>query len=177
MCKKDICLLIIFSFLCSKVVSQELKFTDSLSIIKSENIVKSHFTESIKNNNYLLFSIADKWYLIIIDKSNYYEQHFINTDSIVGNIKDSISLIKKPDILLQSAFEKSIYKKEYINFSSDFFKNGYDLAEGNSTYFYLKEKNCVKYGESRLSVFVKPNPIDEKIYDYLRNALLNYISK
>lgn len=82
----------------------------------------------------------------------------------------------KSDSILEKAFDKKLYHKEYITFNSPFYKYNHAQSEGNLTYFYLY-KEGIKYGEARLSVFIKPNPIDNQIYDYLRNVLLKIIAK
>ena len=75
-------------------------------------------------------------------------------------------------------FDKTVYHDGFITFDSDFYQpNGYELASGNLTYFVFKDENGFKYGEAKLSVFIKPNPIDGDVYFYLVSQILNYINE
>ncbi len=71
-------------------------------------------------------------------------------------------------------FQISNYKQDYITFDSDFFKPEYEISSGNITYFVLVDENKKRYGEARLSVFIKPNPIPTDIYLYLVNRIIFY---
>lgn len=157
--------------------SQIMDCADSISRDRSEFILKEYFSDSLMFYNHLLYSIADKWYLIIIEKPICFEEYYIKQDSMIGYKKSNAKQINKSNTILQKAFDYSLYHKGFINFNSDFYKTGYELSQGNITYFFLRDKNGNKYGEARLSVFVKPNPINEDVYDYLRTHLLNYISQ
>ncbi|NLK93160.1 MAG: hypothetical protein GX273_08540, partial [Bacteroidales bacterium] len=44
--------------------SQQFSCADSLSRNKATNVIEKHFADFITNNNYLLYSVADKWYLV-----------------------------------------------------------------------------------------------------------------
>lgn len=68
-------------------------------------------------------------------------------------------------------FDTSRYRTDFVTFNTDFYKSGYDTASGNITYFVLKDREGKSYGEARLSVFVKPNPIDAEIYLNLINRV------
>ncbi|HFK5598703.1 TPA: hypothetical protein ACG0AT_003285, partial [Elizabethkingia anophelis] len=73
-----------------------------------------------------------------------------------------------------NAFDLSNYKYDYIDFSSDGYKD-YKLAQGNKTYFCVIDKE--KYhGEFNLSVIVDPIPIDKNLNKYLMTKLFKEIS-
>jgi hypothetical protein len=146
--------------------SQSFGHGDSISMKKAAATIKNNFNISEKDN-YLLFSDADKWFLVIIQKDNLFYEYYIDSDT--SNYKltttKTLKILKKNPLLLRIFNEKN-YKKDYITFTSPFYKGGYNRAEGNITYFYLI-KNGTKYGEALLSMEVDPNPIDSRIYNYL----------
>lgn len=76
--------------------------------------------------------------------------------------------------LAKRMFDKTIYRDDFITFDSDFFKPEYEASSGNITYFVMKDKHGKRYGEARLSIFIKPNPIDSAVYSYLVERLLYY---
>jgi hypothetical protein len=172
--------IIIIGLLCcfaTKLIhGQTLNRVDSISRAKAQNTVTNNLKIS-PQSNYLLFSIQDKWYLIIVKKDGMLCQYYINSDT--SKLKPQVtkkSKVIKSNPILRKAFKKGLYHREYITFNSPFYKNRHAQAEGNLTYFYLYEDG-IKYGEARLSVFIEPNPIDHQVYDYLRNTLLKIISK
>ncbi|MDB5142981.1 MAG: hypothetical protein JWQ66_1694 [Mucilaginibacter sp.] len=177
MINKLIYLLIAFSFITKAGYSQILGHADSLSREKSEVIVKNNFRNLI-GNKYLLFSISDRWYLIIAKKSNKYYEYYLDSDTSKVRRSSTIKATKVVSIsrVLSKAFDEKSYQKDYITFNSPFYRHNHAESDGNITYFYLMIDG-VKYGEARLSVFIKPNPIDKDVYDYLRISLLRYISK
>ena len=172
---KNYIVLILLAFLVPQFVSSQQTIADSLSRDKAMNTVKDNCSDCILNNSYLLYSIADKWYLVIIETLDSYEEYFVSSD-ILGFEKRSSIKIKKPNAILEKAFNKELYHKGFINLNSDFYKSGYEVSEGNGTYFFLKGKDGTIYGESRLTAFVKPNPINEEVYNYLLMRLLCYIT-
>ncbi len=122
---------------------------------------------------YLLFSSGNKHYLIILDRGTHYTIVRANLDLIdkveIKKVKNEI----KPNELLAKAFDFSVYKSEFISFESDFFKEGYEIARGNPTYFVVKDKNKKRYGEYVLSFFVSPVPYNKKVYGYITSTLIN----
>ena len=156
--------------------SQQFSCADSLSRNKATNVIEKHFADFITNNNYLLYSVADKWYLVIIESLDNYEEYYVCEDTLMECGKKGSVKIKKPNEILGKAFDKNLYHKGFINLNSDFYESGYELSEGNTTYFYFKDKDGTIYGESKLTAFVKPNPINETVYNYLLKRLLCYIT-
>jgi hypothetical protein len=120
-----------------------------------------------------LFSIADKWYLVIVQNHNIYYEYYIKSDT--SNKKITVKKIVKHRQILSKAFNENLYQRGYITFNSSFYKNNNVESDGNITYFYLM-KNGIKYGEARLSVFIAPNPINQKVYNYLLFSLLKFTS-
>ena len=122
---------------------------------------------------YVLLSIGNSDYIITIDRKTHYTQ-IIAVLKPNDNVEIvSVKSIKKTDKILEKAFDSSMYAKDFIGFKSDFFKDGYESASGGTTYFVLKDGKRQRFGESSLSVIVKPNPIDPKVYGYLVSELIN----
>ena len=104
---------------------------------------------------YILFSISNSFYLIISEEDSFLKEmiielkhgkiHVISTDSI-----------DKSNKLFLNVFNKNNYHKEFIGFESDYFKNGYKEANGNMIYFVMKDIHGDRYGETCLSLIVKP---------------------
>ena len=122
---------------------------------------------------YVLFSSGNQSYVIVLDRGTHYTIVSANLNLIEKVEIKKVKNETKPNELLAAAFDFSIYKREFMSFESDFFKEGYEIASGNPTYFVAKDKNGERYGESVLSFFVSPNPIDKKVYGYLATTLLN----
>ncbi|NHA07844.1 hypothetical protein G7092_28855 [Mucilaginibacter sp. HC2] len=170
---KLITVLIVLSFTFKAGYCQILRHADSVTRKKADSIVL-RLGSSVKDNAYLLFSITDRWYLVIVEKQQRYYEYYLNIKD--KNLEPQDEKIVNRSQLLSKAFNIVRYQKGYITFNSDFFKGKQIVSEGNITYFYLM-KMGVKYGEARLSVKISPNPIDEKLYDYLSSELLIFMSK
>jgi len=160
----------------SNVTGQQVGEADIFSRRKAESVVNKHLGNKADKHCHLVFSVSDSWYLIIIEKEGSFEEYYIKADTLKSSRLVKTSTVAKSNELLKKAFNPNLYYKGYVTFDSDFYKSGYEMSEGNITYFYFKDKKGNKYGESRLSVFIKPNPIDDQIYNYLRLKLLNYIT-
>jgi len=157
-----ICLLIITSTHC---YSQKLN-SDSLSRAKAK-LVSDVLAERTVGRSYLLFSINDKHFLIVVEHKDYYRELYLEVDSL-SKPSEAIEVnIDKPNNILKKAFIKESYHKGFINLNSDFYKSGYKASDGNATYFYFKDRDGGIYGESRLTTIIKPNPIDVEVYNYL----------
>ena len=152
--------------------SQEMNDFEKESRIKADLVFEKTAKSQSENLPYLLLSSGNINYLIIIDKKTFYTQitAFLNPKQSV-EIK-AVKTIKKPNEILEKAFNKSLYHKGFIGFESEFFKNGYEIASGTTTYFVMKDSERNRFGESSLSFFIKPNPIDVEIYNYLTNKML-----
>ncbi len=168
-----IILQIIFCFCFYFSLSQELNDYE----LESRKNADFLFNEIIKNQTkksspYILLSLGKQHYLVLIDRKSHYTQ-------VRAELKDKevdilyVKTIKKGNSVLKKAFDQSIYRKEFIGFESDFFKDGYENAWGSSTYFVMKDSLRNRYGESCLSFITKPNPLDQKVYAHLINELIN----
>ncbi len=166
-------LIVIIILNCGYVYSQEMNDFEKESRIKADLVFEKIAESQSENLPYLLFSSANWNYLIIIDRKTHYTQIKAILKPNQSVEIESIISIKKSTEILQDAFDKSLYQKDFIGFESDFFKNGYELASGATTYFVMKDNNRTRFGESSLSFIVKPNPIKAEIYNYLRNKMLN----
>ncbi|WP_168421747.1 hypothetical protein, partial [Candidatus Ulvibacter alkanivorans] len=134
-------------------------------------IVVNHFLE--ENKPYILFSLANYEYILIIDNGKNYIEKLVLYDKndlikLISNTK-----INKPNDFFKDAFDTNNYHQGFINFSSDFF-NGYEVtAHGGTTYFVMYDSEKNKYGESFLSLLVDPNPINKKLYGYLAQKIID----
>ena len=141
---------------------------------KADSIVHTNLAVYVNGNDYLLFSVADRWYLIIVKNQQVYHEYYLNIkDKSLGT---NYKKIVTNNRLLSKAFDSTEYHKGYRTFNSTFYRGKKVLSEGNITYFYLM-KNGTKYGEARLSIKISPNPINEKLYDYLSSELFLFMSK
>jgi len=167
-------LLILFFALCiGQSYSQELNDFELESRNKADLVFKEVAESQSENHPYVLFSSGNSFYLIIIDRKTHYTRikaSLTQNDSI--NV-ESVKTIKKSSEILEKAFNASLYHKKFIGFQSEFYKNGYELANGAMTYFVMKDKSRNRYGESCLSIIVKPNPIDIEIYNYFVMGIIN----
>lgn len=155
--------------------SQQFNSADSLSRAKAKDI-SNIIADKTLNNNHLLFSIGNKWYLMVVEHQDYFEEFYFQEDTLLKCSKVYSMKIDKPNVMLEKAFDKDLYHKDFINLNSDFYKTGYDISEGNTTYFYFRDKDGNVFGESRLTILIKPNPINNEVYNYLLMKLLQYIT-
>lgn len=152
--------------------SQKLHPEDSLSRNNADKVIEQEFIQDIKEHNFIMFSIAEKHFLLIVEKEKEYEEVFFDSET---GFKSNKVIHEKPNKLFTKMFDKNLYLHDYITFNSDFFKPNYEVSSGNITYFVFKSPKFGRVAEARLSFFVKPNPIDNEIYIYLTNKSLEYI--
>lgn len=150
--------------------SQELNSFEKLSRNRAEQVA-SYFLEN-ENKPYILFSLANYDYIIIVDSGLYY------SESILTYYEDQIKLVStqkitKPNKLFDSSFDTNNYLSGFTSITSDFFKGNEAESYGGTTYFVMTDIEGNKYGESSLSLMVIPNPIDKKIYGYLAKKIIN----
>jgi hypothetical protein len=160
--KKYTFIIFLFSLLPQLIFSQNLSHADSISRIGANNIIEKHFDKIIEDDSYVLFSIEDKWYLILIKKPKGYEEYYVYGDTATKINNGKCFNRKQKKQILTLAFDKSLYHK---------------ISQGNITYFYYKDKDGRVYGESKLTAIIKPNPINENLYNYLLSQLLCCIDK
>ncbi len=165
-----------FLTLVGNVYCQEIGTYDKLSIERADKITNTCLKEDLSNKEYILFSNGDIAYLIIVKEKNFYKEYFVEIDTITQEKTQKVLLIENPQEILVKAFDTSIYHSGFINFESEFYKDGYTKAWGNNTYFVYVSANGERYGECRLSIIVEPNPIDKDVYNYLQTRITNYIS-
>jgi len=148
---------------------------DYISRQNAENLINEKFKKKTSGKKYVIFSIAEKDFIVIIENKNFYSEHYIQYEN--GKEKKSKKTdIKKTNNFYIKMFNKGNYRTDFVTFNTDFFKSGYETASGNITYFVLKDKSRKSFGEARLSVFVKPNPIDAEVYLNLVNRVLYYVN-
>ncbi|WP_273016016.1 MULTISPECIES: hypothetical protein [Leeuwenhoekiella] len=173
--KTQIIFLMLF-FLSLISCSQKLDRSELISRQSAERIIENtDLAQKVRGSSYVLFSISDIFYIVIVEGEKTYEEYYINSEK--GNKLVKKATYKKSDELLKKMFNSDNYKNEFISFDSEFFGSGYELSSGNLTYFVLKNEEGERYGEARLSILIEPNPIDDEVYNYLTQKLLLYISK
>lgn len=161
--------MILSFFLCSCLSSDRSTNYNSLKNDKSIYQITS-------NTPHLHFSINEEWYLIITYTNKTYRHYIFCQDTSKAKIVYTPNLKEYEKLILNKAFDKKQYNLNFINIDSSY-SNNYDYVNGNSTYFYFQDKNNIRYGEAKLTVFIKPNPIDENLYNYLIKQLLKAVEK
>lgn len=148
---------------------------DYVSRENAEKLINENFKSKVDGKNFVLFSVAEKNYLIVVENDNEYMEYYSEYED--GKITTSKTFsVDKKNRLYQKMFDKNSYRTDFVTFNTDFYKSGYDTASGNITYFVLKDSKGKSYGEARLSIFVKPNPIDAEVYLNLVNRVLYYVN-
>lgn len=168
---------ILIIFFCSFSIvacSQQLNEADKQSRQKADKVVESQLKEEIEGRNHIIFSVADKDFIVLVENTGSYKEYYIRSidNGEVKILKDTTLSLSGE--LAKKMFDKTIYRDDFVTFDSDFFKPEYEASSGNITYFVLKDKQGKRYGEARLSVFIKPNPIDSSVYSYFVERLLYY---
>lgn len=153
--------------------SQEMNEFEMESRKKADLVFEKSTESESENLPYLMIGSGNQNYLIIIYRKTHFAQIKARIDSDDNIEIETTKSIKSTNKVLVKAFDKSIYKNDFVGFQSDFFKDGYELAIGATTYFVMKDKERNRYGESCLSVIVKPNPINVEIYNYLIRKLVS----
>lgn len=126
---------------------------------------------------YLGMVLSHEWVIIIHRENGGYVQ-YIFTGRNGENFKIfNRSVVNSQEVLMSRAFKENYYHEGYIDFSTDYFSNGYDLSIGGQTYFVFFDENGKKHGEAKLTLFVKPNPIEQELYLYLTRELVAAIEE
>jgi len=157
--------LLILCLVSIKLDAQKIDPADSISRLKSAALIKAEFHDEQDRLNHLLFSIADKEYLIVIEKPNEYDEYYFDI-GVPSKKEKKCIVVLKPNSVLKKAFNPQLYQKDYISINSDYFKSKRVFFTGANTYFYLM-RNGVKIGEAGLTIAIRPNPINKKVYKYL----------
>lgn len=158
-------ILIALFFSCSVMLfSQSNIESELMQQAKAEKIINNHLAKVVAEKDYVLFSIADQLYLIIVKNEEKYHEYFIKNDLLIFQDK-----LKNNKNILEKVFDYN----NYIEKGSAFYDpSKMTLGNGNKTYFYLMSKNSVKYGETFSVTMIAPTPIDSDVYYYLLNRLL-----
>lgn len=140
-----------------------------LARVKADAVLNS--LDSLKSNS-LLYSISNEQYLIIHKDEPRYQQLFIQTDSLGRvKVKRHVPVTKRNVYLLNKAFDTINYQSGFITAVPNAV-----IVQGNPSYFVLKDKDEMRYGEFYLSVLTKPSPLPLDIYNYLFITLLREAS-
>ena len=158
-------------------ISSHSQNNTSANASKEVTAVQAQLSEKIAGKERVVFGIADMNFLVIVKEEKKYVEYYLvkkYNDSIPKLIKTKK---KKENDLFIKMFDKTLYHDEFITFDSDFYQqNGYEVASGNLTYFSFQDENGKNYGEAKLSVFIKPNPIDTTVYYYLVKQVLKHLN-
>jgi len=168
---------VLLFFCCSLYLSgysQSLSEADLVSRNKAEMVLgDSLIMNTVKGHDHIVFSVADKYFIVLLKKQGSFMEYHIQLDNErIKVLTDTV--VQLSGELGNRIFDKTMYKKEFITFDSDFYKSGYEISSGNITYFVFKDKEGERFGESRLSMLIKPNPIDSAIYSYFVKRIMHY---
>ncbi len=145
-----------------------------------DSIIKSA-AEAVGIENsypYLGMTLSSDWIILLHkDTSNTFVQYLLRRSSDGTMINLDRKVVVKKQELMTIAFDRESYHDDFISFESPFFQKGYELSVGGETYFVFYDHTGRMLGESELTLFVKPNPIDDKVYYYLANQLVESIKK
>ena len=125
--------------------------------------VEMEFSHLLSNENYIIYSTPKKLLLFIMksdeiyfyfefdsesDESDYELNQIFNIDPKIGNL----------------LFNKDNYIKGYIDFNSEFYKEGITSSISSSPlYFSYNESTNQKFCEYHITVVITPSPIEKKI--------------
>ncbi|GMQ31698.1 hypothetical protein [Algoriphagus confluentis] len=168
-----IIILFICFFLHSIAWSQTLTDEDLKSRKIADSLINDHLQKEIKDKKHVLLLVDNEKMVIVIKNSDSFKEFYLNKNT--GIINETILLPSDP--IINKMFDKSIYKKGFTTFDSEFFKFGYEISSGSITYFVFKDEVGRRYGEAKLSVFIKPNPVDTDVYAYFVNRLMFYSNR
>ena len=152
--------------------SQRLTEEELSSRRMAQTVVDKYLGDLVQNKNYIVFSSGDDQFLILVENEDSYHEYYIDKSNGMDQVIRRDTIIEANNDLFTKMFESTSYRRDYISFRSDFYKDGYEISSGNITYFALVTSDGTRLGESRLSMFVKPTPMDAKIYLYFVERLL-----
>lgn len=158
-------------FMCQSC-AQPLTKEELASRDAADYVISKHFKDKVKNKDYIVFSVGDAQFIILTKNQNTYLEYYFDKSREETVVLDT--LFQNDTEVFKRMFDKSSYHKDYISFGSDFYKNGYEISSGNITYFSYVTRHGKRYGESRLSFFIKPIPIEPDIYFYFTERILKY---
>jgi uncharacterized protein YpmB len=164
----------ILCFSCGMSQSQENNTNRNKAISVIE---KADLNDNVNNKPYLLFSINDKLYHIVVKNKTVLEEYSIVVKDDNKVTSYSQGIIENPKNFLLESFNSDTYQKEYIDLNSKFYESGYEISNGNPTYFYFKDKNGKIYGESKLTTIINPNPLNTDMYNYMLGKALSIAEK
>ena len=126
---------------------------------------------------YLGMTLSKDWIILIHqDSASNFVQYTFRRSSDGSIIRLEKDVLSGNHEIMNIAFDRSRYHNGLVDFDSSFFKNGYELSMGGPTYFVFYDETGRRVGETKLTLFVKPNPINEKVYKYLANQLIELIN-
>jgi len=149
------------------------RFEDSLERIQSAQFISKYFHNTLQKSNYILFSVGNQQYLIIVEREQLYDEYYFNEDTSQNfkNYQAKTFKVPKPDSTLTKTFSENQYPKGIITIYSDFFKDKQPFFAGLSSYFYLSKSGEI-FGEEHLTLIVNPSPMGKDVYKYILTELV-----
>jgi hypothetical protein len=178
MVMKTILLLYISLLLSSFTFFESKQSLENISRKKAAYVTEStNLKNTLKDKPTLLFSINDKWYYLVVKNQGELYEYLAILDSKNQLEYLESCIIENPKDFLVNAFSKELYRKEFTDLNAEFYKDGYEISNGNPTYFYFKDKEGKLYGESKLTTIINPIPIDSKLYYHMLMKTLSLSNK
>ncbi len=158
-------LILIFVFGCISFFCPGQDNQDSVSRRKADALLSKFDSLQVSK---LLYCISDEHYFLVLQKKKSYIEYYIHLDSIGGVIeKRELKSYRNKRKILKNAFDLTKYGRGFITSIKDA-----TIVQGNKSYFVIKDKYNIRYGEYLLSVLTSPIPINGAVYKYLLSRLL-----
>ncbi len=160
---------ILFFVFSSTIFNSQLIAQSSQEYNKAQKVVNSVFQNDLPKS-YLLFSIESSEYVIVEKEGISFKEHFVELDknNTITNVHNKVI---HANTILNRAFNKDLYYKDYIDVQSPYFTARNTFSGGKPIYFYYKDEDGIMYGEAKLTTIIYPNPIDLSVFGYLLNEL------
>jgi hypothetical protein len=170
-----------------KAVSDSIAFKSRINAVidsmsfesrRKADIVLSYF-DTIRTNK-MLYSIKDKFY-VLINRQSYYEEYYLVLDT--ANKIKTIELLKKDKIKTRKQKNQQKHLEEILKeaepiFDLSKYHTGYitkgfgtSYTFGMLSYFVVKDIDGNRYGEYHLFMHREPMPINPSLWVYLVRRL------
>lgn len=162
--------LILLLLLCCISVCVAQNEQDIQSRERADNLL-SRF-DSIQSSK-ILFSISNRHYYLAYKHKCGYKEYYLKVNEN-GQIKEQRQLktTRSDRKLLDEAFDLTKYHRNFITRIDDPKAN-----QGNSSYFVIKDKTGIRYGEYSLSVITAPIPINGEVYKHVVSKLITEVGR
>jgi hypothetical protein len=143
-------------------------------VTKARNMV---FSSESELPSHYLYSIGDKWYLILAKSEKGYIGYYVCLNGDSTAFVQNLSVDQLDISILGQIFDKDIYFPGTIDLNSSFFFGRGQISSGNTTYSYFWTSDDVMVGEYRLTVITQPDPMPSNLKQYLLKLLLPKIEQ